>query len=154
MPRGGRSSGGGRRRSYSSAKIAKAPPPAPAAKGGGAPAPATTTGGGSVLGNIASAFAEGWVWSTSWAMANRAMDAVLGPRTFRIEHTAATTSATASGGGDDGASSPSNPCQIHAMAFQDCINQHGSDISRCQLYVNILNDCRRRGQVAAVETSG
>jgi len=77
------------------------------------------SGGGSVLGNIASAFAEGWVWSTSWAMANRAMDAVLGPRTFRIEHAAATTSAIASGGGDDGASSPSNPCQIHAMAFQD-----------------------------------
>lgn len=93
-----------------------------AAKGGGAPAPATTTGGGngggSVLGNIASAFAEGWVWSTSWAMANRAMDAVLGPRTFRIEHAAATTTSAASAA-DDASSSPSNPCQIHAMAFQD-----------------------------------
>ncbi|CAD6266618.1 unnamed protein product [Miscanthus lutarioriparius] len=89
-------------------------------------------------------------------MANRAMYDVLGPRTFRIEHTAAaatTTSAIAGGADDDAASSPSNPCQIHAMAFQDCIDQHGSDISRCQFYVNILNDCRRRGQVAAVETS-
>jgi len=71
-----------------------------------------------VLGNVASAFAEGWVWSTSWAMANRAMDAVLGPRTFRIEHAAATTTSAASAA-DDASSSPSNPCQIHAMAFQD-----------------------------------
>jgi hypothetical protein len=30
----------------------------------------------------------------------------------------------------------------------------GSDISRCQFYVDVLNDRRRRGQVAIVEASG
>ncbi|KAG0521970.1 hypothetical protein BDA96_08G207800 [Sorghum bicolor] len=150
MPRGGRSSGGGGIRSYSSAKTAKAP--APAKGGGGAPAPATSTGGGGgggLLSNAASVFAEGWIWCTSWALANRAMDAVLGPRTFRIEHTAAAATTTTTSPSD----ASSSPCEIHAMAFQDCINQNGSDISKCQFYVNILNDCRRRGQVAA-ETSG
>ncbi|WVZ91497.1 hypothetical protein U9M48_037661 [Paspalum notatum var. saurae] len=79
-------------------------------------------------------------------MGQRAAEAAFGPRTFRIQHIHEQEAAAA-------AAEPSSPCEVHAAAFQDCINQNGSDISRCQFYVNILNDCRRRGQAAIVETS-
>ncbi|CAL4897390.1 unnamed protein product [Urochloa decumbens] len=143
MARGGRGSGGGRR-SYSAPRASRAPPPAPRQ----AAAPAPAAGGG-----ILSTIADGWLWGTGMSMANRAMDAVFGPRKFEIEHTAAgAAAAPAMGGGGAPPPPPSNsPCDVHAQAFQDCINDNGSDISRCQFYVNVLNDCRRNGQVAVVQ---
>jgi hypothetical protein len=30
-----------------------------------------------------------------------------------------------------------------------CINQNGSDISRCQFYLDMLNQCRREGGAGA-----
>jgi hypothetical protein len=30
-----------------------------------------------------------------------------------------------------------------------CINQNGSDISRCQFYLDMLNQCRREGAGAS-----
>ncbi|KAJ8513022.1 hypothetical protein OPV22_003456 [Ensete ventricosum] len=49
------------------------------------------------------------------------------------------------------AAAPSNPvnyagtdaCSIHSKAFQDCINNYGSDIRKCQFYSDMLNECRR-----------
>ncbi|XP_039803967.1 coiled-coil-helix-coiled-coil-helix domain-containing protein 2-like [Panicum virgatum] len=122
--------------SYSAARAKKAPPPAP-----------SKTGGGSAVGHVASAITDGLLWGAGSAMAHRAIDAVHGPRKFEIEHTTTQQQAAAA--------APGGPCDIHAQAFLDCINQNGSDISRCQFYVDILNDCRRRrGQAAAVEASG
>ncbi|PAN22096.1 hypothetical protein PAHAL_3G513200 [Panicum hallii] len=154
MGRGGRSSGGGGRRSSSSAPRAKAPAPraaaAPSKAAGGAPAPAPAAGSsvvGSALGHVASAITDGWLWGAGSAMAHGAMDAVLGPRKFEIEHTTAAHLQAAV------AAAPGGPCDIHAQAFQDVLHD-GSDISRCQFYVDVLNDRRRRGQVAIVEASG
>ncbi|PUZ68073.1 hypothetical protein GQ55_3G485900 [Panicum hallii var. hallii] len=102
---------------------------------------------GSALGHVASAITDGWLWGAGSAMAHGAMDAVLGPRKFEIEHTTAAHLQAAV------AAAPGGPCDIHAQAFQDVLHD-GSDISRCQFYVDVLNDRRRRGQVAIVEASG
>ncbi|XP_057736925.1 uncharacterized protein LOC130954214 [Arachis stenosperma] len=34
-------------------------------------------------------------------------------------------------------------CNIHSKAFQDCINSYGSDISKCQFYMDRLAECRK-----------
>lgn len=34
-------------------------------------------------------------------------------------------------------------CNIHSKAFQDCVNSNESDISKCQFYLDMLNECRR-----------
>ncbi|KAM0913757.1 hypothetical protein ACQ4PT_011956 [Festuca glaucescens] len=54
-----------------------------------------------------------------------------------------------------GAAPVSDACDIHNMAFADCIKQNGSDISRCQFYFDMLNQCRRgssHGGIAASTT--
>ncbi|CAN6348684.1 unnamed protein product [Urochloa humidicola] len=156
MPR--RSGGGGvrmRRSSYSASRAGRAPPPAAPRKAPApapaprnkapAPAPAPAPGGGGIL----SAIADGYLFGTGSAIAHRAVDAVFGCR--KVEHTVAVAPAMGGGGAPP---PPSSPCDLHAQAFQDCINHNGSDISRCQFYVDLLNDCRRRGQVADVQASG
>nr|ACG31028.1 p8MTCP1 [Zea mays] len=66
---------------------------------------------------------------------------VLGPRTIQHETVASEAAAAA----------PAPPvmnadaCSIHSKAFQDCLNNYGSEISKCQFYLDMLNECRRGG---------
>ncbi|KAG4960616.1 hypothetical protein AAZX31_13G237800 [Glycine max] len=129
MPRGGGgSSGGGRSahsaRSHASRPVNHAPPPAPA----------QSDNRGSLFGTVA----EGLAFGSGSAVAHRAVDSVFGPRT--IQHEVAATgpppaSAANKLGGD--------ACNVHAKAFQDCLNSYESDISKCQFYINMLAECRR-----------
>ncbi|KAK2662860.1 hypothetical protein Ddye_001434 [Dipteronia dyeriana] len=109
------------------------PPPAPAQSGGG---------GGSLLGGIGSTIAQGMAFGTGSAVAHRAVDAVMGPRTIQHESvvseaaSAAPVSTTSSFGGSDA-------CNVHSKAFQDCISNFGSDISKCQFYMDMLEACKK-----------
>ncbi|XP_068656494.1 uncharacterized protein [Aristolochia californica] len=139
MPR--RSSGG------RSARAAPRPapvrnPPQPATR---APPPATaqSSGGGSLLGGIGSTIAQGMAFGTGSAVAHRAVDSVMGPRTIQHEtvvgEAAAATPANSTSMGDS--------CGIHSQAFQNCVNANGTDISKCQFYLDMLNECKRNGAV-------
>ncbi|KAL1336176.1 hypothetical protein AAHE18_10G043300 [Arachis hypogaea] len=107
------------------APVHQAPPPAPA-----------QSGGGSMLGGIGSTIAHGMGLGTGSAVAHRAMDAIMGPQTIDVV-------------GKDAAAAPVPPansmdaCNIQSEAFQDCINSYGSDISRCQFYMDMLAECRK-----------
>ncbi|MQM10804.1 hypothetical protein Taro_043704 [Colocasia esculenta] len=107
--------------------VSHAPPPAP-----------VQSGGGSVLGGIGSTIAQGMAFGTGSAVAHRAVDAVLGPRTVQHEVAGAEAAPTASA-----AAPMTDACGIHSKAFQDCVNSNGSDISKCQFYLDMLNECRR-----------
>ncbi|KAK9270079.1 hypothetical protein L1049_025653 [Liquidambar formosana] len=37
----------------------------------------------------------------------------------------------------------SDACGGQSKAFQDCLNNYGSDISKCQFYLDMLSECRR-----------
>ncbi|GFP99440.1 hypothetical protein PHJA_002088100 [Phtheirospermum japonicum] len=115
-----------------SSGVRNAPPPAPVQSGSG----------GSMLGSIGSTIAQGMAFGTGSAVAHRAVDAVLGPRT--IQHEAVASEAVA------GAAAPaatsmgaSDACNMHSRAFQDCLNGYGNDISKCQFYMDMLAECRR-----------
>ncbi|XP_075501783.1 uncharacterized protein LOC142539911 [Primulina tabacum] len=103
------------------------------------PAPLQSSSGGSMLGGIGSTIAQGMAFGTGSAVAHRAVDAVMGPRTIQHETVvseAATLPASSSMGGSDA-------CTVHSKAFQDCVNNFGSDISKCQFYMDMLAECRR-----------
>ncbi|XP_043712164.1 coiled-coil-helix-coiled-coil-helix domain-containing protein 2 [Telopea speciosissima] len=114
-------------------------PPQPASRAP-PPAPAQSGSGGSMLGGLGATIAQGMAFGTGSAVAHRAVDAVLGPRTVQHETVASEATAapapTMNGVGSDA-------CNIHSKAFQDCLNNFGSDISKCQFYLDMLSDCRR-----------
>ncbi|KAG0463526.1 hypothetical protein HPP92_019595 [Vanilla planifolia] len=103
-----------------------APPPAP-----------VQGGGGSILGGIGSTIAQGMAFGTGSAVAHRAVDSVLGPRTVQHETVVSQVPEAAS------APAVEDACSIHSKAFLDCINNYGSDIGKCQFYLDMLTECRR-----------
>uniref|UniRef100_A0A7N0TVK2 CHCH domain-containing protein n=1 Tax=Kalanchoe fedtschenkoi TaxID=63787 RepID=A0A7N0TVK2_KALFE len=111
------------------APVNRAPPPAPA------PAP-----GGGMLSGIGSTIAQGMAFGTGSAMAHRAVDAVMGPRTIQHETVEAPAAAAAPNSSMVGGS---DACINHSKAFNDCVNNFGSDISKCQFYMDMLAECRR-----------
>ncbi|KAJ9159213.1 hypothetical protein P3X46_024734 [Hevea brasiliensis] len=106
-----------------------APPPAPVQSGGG--------GGGSLLGTIA----QGMAFGTGSAVAHRAVDAVLGPRT--IQHETVVSEAAAAPAPTASSMGGADACSVHSKAFQDCLNNFGNDISKCQFYMDMLSECRK-----------
>ncbi|MBA0856099.1 hypothetical protein Goshw_023294, partial [Gossypium schwendimanii] len=102
------------------------------------PAPAQSGSGGSLLGGIGSTIAQGMAFGTGSAVAHRAVDAVMGPRTIQHE-TVVSEAAAAPANSFTG----SDACSIHSKAFQDCLNSYGNEISKCQFYMDMLSECRK-----------
>ncbi|CAM8923977.1 hypothetical protein QQ045_022683 [Rhodiola kirilowii] len=129
-----RRSGGGRSARPAPRAAPMRNPPAPVNR---APPPATAPAqGGGMMSGIGSTIAQGLAFGTGSAMAHRAVDAVVGPRT--IQHEMASTEALAAA-----PASGADACNIHNKAFQDCVNNFGSDISKCQFYMDMLAECKR-----------
>ncbi|KAJ4965265.1 hypothetical protein NE237_017114 [Protea cynaroides] len=125
-------------------RAARAParnPPQPASRAP-PPAPAQGGGGGSMLQGLGSTIAQGMAFGTGSAVAHRAVDAVLGPRTIQHETVASEATAAAPAPTMNSVGS-SDACNVHSRAFQDCLNNYGSDISKCQFYLDMLSECRR-----------
>lgn len=97
-----------------------------------------------MLGSLGATVAQGMAFGTGSAVAHRAVDAVMGPRT--IQHETVVSEAVASAP-TPGSSGVGDACGIHSKAFQDCINSSGSDISKCQFYLDMLNECKRNSGV-------
>ncbi|CAL5200836.1 unnamed protein product [Lathyrus oleraceus] len=133
-----RRSSGGR-----SARPAPRAAPARPAPVNHAPPPANVqSGGGSLLSGIGSTIAQGMAFGTGSAVAHRAVDAVMGPRTIQHE-TVASEAAAAAAPAPTASSFGGDACNIHSKAFQDCLNNYGSEISKCQFYLDMLSECRK-----------
>ncbi|KAF7143046.1 hypothetical protein RHSIM_Rhsim05G0100900 [Rhododendron simsii] len=90
-------------------------PPQPASR---APPPAPVQGGsgGSMLGGLGATIAQGMAFGTGSAVAHRAVDAIVGPRT--IQHEAVVSEAVAAPAATTN-SFGSDACGVHTKAFQD-----------------------------------
>ncbi|KAK1603871.1 hypothetical protein QYE76_027544 [Lolium multiflorum] len=77
---------------------------------------------------------------------------LMGPRTVRVVAEAQPPAAAAAA-----QTSPPPPvdgaCHLHKQALDDCLNHEGSDISKCQFYMDLLNECRRKSNSAAAVAS-
>ena len=96
-----------------------------------------------MLGGIGSTIAQGMAFGTGSAVAHRAVDAVLGPRTVQHETVPAEAPAAQYNSPAISNLSGNDSCGTQSKAFQDCINYYGSDISKCQFYLDMLSECRR-----------
>ncbi|CAN8256786.1 unnamed protein product [Cochlearia groenlandica] len=114
--------------------VNRAPPPAIAQANGG---------GGSILGGIGSTIAQGMAWGTGSAIAHRGVDAVMGPRTIQYETVVSSEAVSASSSSSPVGDNTMGSCDIQSKAFQDCVNNFGSDINKCQFYMNMLSECRK-----------
>jgi len=94
-----------------------------------------------MLGGIGSTIAQGMAFGTGSAVAHRAVDAVMGPRT--IQHEAVVSEAVSGPSAATSSLGGSDACGMHTKAFQDCLNSSGNDISKCQFYMDMLSECRR-----------
>ncbi|OMO85267.1 Cox19-like CHCH family protein [Corchorus capsularis] len=140
MPR--RSSGRSASRPAPRPAAARSPPPQPV-QHAPPPAPAQSSGGGSILGGIGSTIAQGMAFGTGSAVAHRAVDAVMGPRTIQHETVVTEGAAAPAPAATTNSLSGSDACGIHYKAFQDCLNGYGNDISKCQFYMDMLSECRK-----------
>ncbi|XP_021714040.1 coiled-coil-helix-coiled-coil-helix domain-containing protein 10, mitochondrial-like [Chenopodium quinoa] len=131
-----RRSGGGRSAPRPAARPVRNPPQP--ARQAPPPAPAPASSGGSMLGGLGATIAQGVAFGTGSAVAHRAVDAVVGPRTIQHETVVNEAAAPASVNNSVG-----DACGIHNKAFQDCLNNFGSEISRCQFYLDMLSECRK-----------
>ncbi|EPS59096.1 hypothetical protein M569_15712 [Genlisea aurea] len=138
MPR--RSSGGRSARPAPRPAAVRSPPPQTVNH---APPPANvqSSPGGSMLGGIGATIAQGMAFGTGSAVAHRAVDAVMGPRT--IQHETVASEAASAVQAPAAASLGTDACSVHSKAFQDCINVYGNEISKCQFYMDMLAECRR-----------
>ncbi|KAL6505273.1 hypothetical protein OROGR_025090 [Orobanche gracilis] len=115
--------------------------------------------------------AEGMAFGTGNAVAHRVADAVMGPQTIQLEKVApeaatASVATTTNMGGYEACGMQSKAFQDggeaietvgsvfsgdavarfwghHSFQNDDCLNSYGSDISKCQFYMDMLADCRR-----------
>eukprot|EP00245_Coleochaete_scutata_P018202 TRINITY_DN9338_c0_g1_i1.p1 TRINITY_DN9338_c0_g1~~TRINITY_DN9338_c0_g1_i1.p1 ORF type:complete len:142 (-),score=36.39 TRINITY_DN9338_c0_g1_i1:714-1139(-) len=119
-----------------------APPPQYAQP---APPPAPSGGGGSFMGSLGSSIAQGMALGTGSAIAHRAVDSFMGPRTVQHEYV--------NGPPAEGAApaAAADACGNQSKAFQDCVSANGSDIARCQFYVDMLNQCRNSSSQVSLQ---
>ncbi|KAF7830038.1 hemiasterlin resistant protein 1-like [Senna tora] len=129
MPRSRGRSGSGHR------APAAAPRPPP-------PAPVQSRNNGSILGRLA----EGMAFSTGSAIARRVVDAIMGPTVVRHETVASTSRSDASL--PSSSTAGAQVCNGQSKALQYCLNNYGSDISKCQFYMDMLEECRRKEGVS------
>ncbi|TXG54048.1 hypothetical protein EZV62_019304 [Acer yangbiense] len=130
-----RRSSGGRSASRPAPRPASRSPPPQKVNHAPPPAPAQSGGGGSLLGGIGSTIAQGMAFGTGSAVAHRAVDSVMGPRTIQHENVVSEAASAAPVSAD--------ACNLHSKAFQDCISSFGSDISKCQFYMDMLEACKK-----------
>ncbi|KAM2068299.1 hypothetical protein ACFX1T_044520 [Malus domestica] len=89
------------------------------------------------------------------AVAHRAVDALMGPRRVTIRNEAAAAASPTPAVPARPAAAPvletmastssisgSDACSNHSKAFQDCIDEFVSDISKCQWYMDKLYECK------------
>ena len=72
-------------------------------------------------------------WGTGTSIARHAVGAVMGGGGG---HEAAPAAAPAE-------AAATNPCANQMKAFSVCINENSGDIAKCQVYVDMLNACKR-----------
>lgn len=100
-------------------------------------------GGGGFLSGMMGAVAQGAALGTGSAIAHRAVDAVMGPRTVVHEHQGG--AAPEAGAAAPMAAAPAaadGPCGPHAAAFAECIKRSGGDMNACQFYFEAMQQCK------------
>ncbi|KAI8466912.1 MAG: hypothetical protein J3K34DRAFT_432131 [Monoraphidium minutum] len=99
-------------------------------------------GGGGFLSGMMGAVAQGAALGTGSAIAHRAMDSVMGPRTVVHEHQGAPPAAAPMEAAAPAGAAQEGPCAAQAKAFAECIQRSGGDMGACQPYLDVMQQCK------------
>eukprot|EP00898_Chlorokybus_atmophyticus_P003640 jgi/Chlat1/4277/Chrsp29S04367 len=113
-----------------------APPPAPAHHAPPPAYPQQGGGGGGMFSGLMGSVATGMAMGTGSAVAHRAVDGLMGPRTVSVEAQPA-----AAAGSPLAAAPGAEACGNQNKAFNDCLENY-NDISKCQFYFDMLQQCK------------
>merc|ERR1712107_677223 len=98
-----------------------------------APAPVPAAGGGGgIMSGLMGSMMSGMATGVGMSVANRAVDAVMGPRQTEVVHR------------HEGAPAPAaaaNSCQVQQDQLNQCMM--GGDTARCQVYLDALKSCQQ-----------
>ncbi|CAL9240081.1 unnamed protein product [Arabidopsis halleri] len=151
---GSRSSGGGGR-SYStgtrwpkfrsSPSLKKSSPKPSKAKDEKAPPPekVETTPRRIYFESFRSSIADGFRWGFGNALGHRYAEFIFGPRTIRQEIVVPEKVKEVAKDDNEKLKDYSERCDISYNAFQDCLNVEGNNLSKCQLFMDSLFECKR-----------
>mmetsp|Transcript_32318 Transcript_32318/g.67489 ORF Transcript_32318/g.67489 Transcript_32318/m.67489 type:complete len:175 (-) Transcript_32318:150-674(-) len=111
-----------------------APPPAYAP-------PAAAPAGGGMFSGIMGSVVTGMAMGTGSAVANRAVDSLMGPRQMEVVHKDAPAAAAPAGNIDS--------CKLEWTSVQECMKGAGNDPSACQFAMEMFNQCKRQNGLSA-----
>ncbi len=112
----------------------QAPPQAPPQQAPSNPMMQQQPQGGGMMSGIVGGIVQGMAFGTGSAIANRAVDSVMGPRQMEVVH-------------KDGPSQPqgnNNRCNSEDSQFQKCMNDNRNDFSSCSFYYDVLSQCKKQ----------
>mmetsp|Transcript_10613 Transcript_10613/g.14961 ORF Transcript_10613/g.14961 Transcript_10613/m.14961 type:complete len:100 (+) Transcript_10613:132-431(+) len=95
---------------------------------------APAAGGGGMMSGLMGSMAQGLAMGTGMSVANRAVDAVMGPRQTEVVHRHE---------GEPAAPVQQQPmkCKTEQELLQQCMNSQGA--SACQSYLDMLKNCQQ-----------
>ncbi|KXZ41786.1 hypothetical protein GPECTOR_284g756 [Gonium pectorale] len=106
--------------------------------------PAVASSGGGIMSGLIGTVVQGAALGTGSALANRAVDAVMGPRTVVHEHVHEGAPAPAPAAPAAYNAPPTDgPCGGQVKAFADCMSKHNGDMGACQWYFDMMQQCTR-----------
>jgi hypothetical protein len=83
---------------------------------------------------------------TGSAIAHRAVDSMMGPRTMQVEHVpapeAAAPMAPAMASYAQGQQQQQGACQEQSKAFAECMSRANGDFNACQYYFESMQSCK------------
>jgi hypothetical protein len=97
------------------------------------------------MSGIASNIVGGMASGVGFSMANRAVDAVMGPRQVEMVHRTEEASPAPAMPIQANSSTNSNVCQIQQEQLNQCLSQAG-DMSHCNYYFDMLKQCQQGGR--------
>lgn len=129
---------------------AAAPPPAarPAAAAPAVPAAAPAPAAGGMMSGLGGALVQGMAWGTGTAIANRAVDAVMGGRTVVHEHRDAEQAPAAASSSSDSMmnSNKSSLCSYESTSFNQCMKDNNNDVMACSSFLDTLKSCQQNSK--------
>ncbi|CDJ63974.1 CHCH domain-containing protein, putative [Eimeria necatrix] len=115
--------------------------PAPVAAPPSPPPMASSSGGGGFMANMVGNVASGMASGVGFGVAQRAVDAVMGPRSMEVVHTNTAPAAAAPQQPMQLGAQQQNPCAAYQEELNQCMTRH-TDITLCQNYLDNLKACQ------------
>merc|ERR1712125_38836 len=107
---------------------------------GAAAPPAAASGGGGMMSGLMGSMASGMAMGTGMAVANRAVDSIMGPRQTEVVH-------RHEGGEAGGAAAPAadpstQKCFNEKSWLDQCHQQSDGNFANCNYYADLLKQCQ------------